>query len=109
VSFFQPFTEDDNPIECIVTQSFTHIIKQVEKDIWLNFVLTYPDNIFGPKKTVEEEQETIANQQVSTQQSLFQEEDTRIFLKLIDAFHNYFCLFHGSMQKLLDEYEKKDP
>ena len=27
VSFFQPFTEDDNPVECICTQLFTHVIK----------------------------------------------------------------------------------
>lgn len=40
---------------------------------------------------------------------MFQEEDTRIFLKLIDAYHKYFCLFHGSITRLFDEHEKKDP
>ena len=47
VSFFEPFTEDDTPIECICTLQFTHLIKQVEPDIWLNIVVTHPETIYG--------------------------------------------------------------
>ena len=39
VSFFQPFTSEEEPIECISTLQFTHLIKQVEPNIWLNIVL----------------------------------------------------------------------
>jgi len=39
VSFFEPFTDEDDPIEVISTLEFTHLIKQVEPDIWLNIVL----------------------------------------------------------------------
>ena len=51
VSFFQPFTEDDDPIECIATLSYTHLIKQVEPNIWLNMVLQHPDTIYGERQT----------------------------------------------------------
>ncbi len=61
VNFFQPFTEDEAPIECIATLHFSHLIKQVETNIWLNIVIQHPENIYGARKTLEEESETIAN------------------------------------------------
>lgn len=39
VSFFMPFTDAEDPIECISTNCYTHLTKQVEPDIWLNIVL----------------------------------------------------------------------
>jgi hypothetical protein len=56
-----PFTDAEDPIECISTNSYTHCTKQVEPDIWLNIVLQHPENIYGERKTAEEDAETIAN------------------------------------------------
>lgn len=48
-------------------------------------VLQHPDNIYGERKTGEEEAETIANSKFQT--SIFQEEDSKIFSKVITIFH----------------------
>ena len=61
VSFFTPFTDEDDPIECISTLSYTHLIKQVEPDIWLNLVISHPDTIYGERLAADVEAETIAN------------------------------------------------
>ena len=55
-------------------------------------VIQHPENIYGARKTLEEESETIANNSQSQTPSKdglphlspFREEDTRIFHKLID-------------------------
>lgn len=98
VSFFLPFTDNQEPIECISTLNFTHVMKQVETNIWLNIVITHPETLYGPRQDPKEEAETIANNKF--QVSLFREEDSKIFHKLLDIFHNYFRLFHGNMRDL---------
>lgn len=79
-------------------------------------VLTHPDTIYGCRPTAEEESETIATTSTTRlgelQGSPFNEEDAAIFQKLITAYHRFFCLFHGSMQKVYDETfdaEAEDP
>jgi len=47
VNFFLPFSRDDSPIECIATSKFTHVMKQVEKNMWLNMVVEHPDTLYG--------------------------------------------------------------
>ena len=69
VSFFQPFTGDEDPIECIATLQYTHLVKQVEPDIWLNVVIQHPDTIYGERLSADVEAETIANNKFQT--SLF--------------------------------------
>lgn len=61
VSFFLPFTDNQEPVECISTLSFTHVMKQVETNIWLNIVITHPETLYGPRQDPKEEAETIAN------------------------------------------------
>lgn len=39
VSFFLPFSDNEEPIQCISTLTYTHVMKEVEKDIWLNIVI----------------------------------------------------------------------
>ena len=39
VNFFKPFSENEAPIECIATSTHTHVLSQVEKNIWLNVVI----------------------------------------------------------------------
>lgn len=46
----------------ISTLQFTHVMKQVETNFWLNIVITHPETIYGPKKSAEEDAQTIANQ-----------------------------------------------
>ena len=77
-------------------------MKQVEPNKWLSLVITHPDTIYGPKKTTEEESETIANNKMTT--SSFTEEDSSLFKKILVQFHDYFCMFHGSVTQL---YEAK--
>ena len=36
-------------------------MKEIEKDIWLNIVVTHPETIYGQKIDPKEEAETIAN------------------------------------------------
>jgi hypothetical protein len=36
-------------------------MKEVEKDIWLNIVVTHPETIYGTRPDPKEEAETIAN------------------------------------------------
>lgn len=100
VSFFQPFTSEQEPIQCISTVNFTHVLKEIEPNVWLNIVLTHPDSLYGLRAAPEtkEESETIANAKFHT--SLFREEDAKIFHKLLDAFHRYFQLFHGPIRAL---------
>ena len=95
VSFFQPFTDEEDPIECISTLQYTHLIKQVEPNIWLNMVIKHPDTIYGERQSNEVEAETIANNKFHT--SLFQEEDSKIFTRVLAQYHQYLCLFHGSI------------
>jgi len=61
VSFFSPFTDEADPIECISTLEYTHLTKQVESDIWLNIVVQHPDSIYGERQSADMEAETIAN------------------------------------------------
>mmetsp|Transcript_4718 Transcript_4718/g.8059 ORF Transcript_4718/g.8059 Transcript_4718/m.8059 type:complete len:190 (+) Transcript_4718:220-789(+) len=96
-----PFTEEDDPVECICTLQFTHLIKQVEKDKWLSLIIRHPEGLYGEKKPLEEEAETIANQKFQT--SPFQEEDARIFMRVLENYHKFFCLFHGSITKVGEE------
>lgn len=100
VSFFQPFTSESEPIQCISTVNFTHVLKEVEPSVWLNIVLTHPESLYGQRAAPDskEEAETIANAKFHT--SLFREEDSKIFHKLLDAFYKYFTLFHGSIKGL---------
>ena len=79
-------------------------MKEVEPNIWLNIVLTHPDTLYGQRAAPDskEESETIANTKFHASQ--FREEDSRIFYRLLDAFHSYFLLFHGSLRGL---YQKQ--
>lgn len=99
VSFFQPFTEGDEPVQCISTLLFTHVMKEIEKDLWMSIVVTHPESLYNMKVDAKEEAETIANNKFHT--SLFREEDSKIFHKLIDIFYRYFQLFHGNMRALI--------
>ena len=47
VNFFMPFSGSDAPIECIATNKYTHVVQQVEKDLWLNVVITHPEELYG--------------------------------------------------------------
>ena len=47
VSFFKPFSEVEAPIECIATSTHTHVVSQVEPNIWLNIVIQHPDSLYG--------------------------------------------------------------
>jgi hypothetical protein len=85
---------------------FTHVVKQVEPDLWLNVVITHPETVYGAKKTSEEEAETIANSKF--QSTLFQEEDSKLFKKVLEAYHMYFCMFHGSIARMYKEKVESD-
>ena len=69
-------------------------------------VVQHPDTIYGPKKSTEEEAETIANNKM--QSSNFTEEDSKLFKKALEQFHSYFCMFHGSITKFYEEKEKEE-
>jgi hypothetical protein len=103
VSFFQPFTTEKEPIQCISTVNFTHVTKEVEPSLWLNLVLTHPDTLYGQRASPDskEEAETIANNKFHA--APFREEDSRIFHRLLDAYHRYFTLFHGNIRNLWDK------
>ena len=100
MSFFQPFTTDQEPIQCISTVNFTHVTKEVEPSLWLNMVLTHPENLYGQRAAPDskEESETIANNKFHA--APFREEDSKIFHRLLDAYHRYFTLFHGEIRQL---------
>jgi hypothetical protein len=102
VSFFEPFTTAQEPVQCISTVNFTHVMKQVEPSIWLNMVLTHPDNLYGQRAAADskEESETIANNKFHA--APFREEDSKIFYRLLDCYHRYFTLFHGNIRQLLE-------
>ena len=78
-------------------------MKEVEPSLWLNMVITHPENLYGQRATPDskEEAETIANNKFHT--SLFREEDSRIFHRLLDAYLQYFQLFHGSIRELFEK------
>jgi len=101
VSFFEPFTTEREPIQCIATVNFTHVTKEIEPSLWLNMVITHPETLYGQRAAPDskEEAETIANNKFHT--SLFREEDARIFHRLLDAWHQYFMLFHGKVRDAL--------
>lgn len=63
-------------------------MKEIEKDIWLNIVVTHPETIYGPRIDAKEEAETIANAKFNV--SLFREEDSKIFYRLLDVYYKYF-------------------
>ena len=104
VSFFQPFTSEAEPVQCISTVNFTHVMKEIEPGVWLNVVLTHPDALYGQRAPPDskEEAETIANSRFHT--SLFSEEDAKIFHRILDAFHRYFKLFHGQVRSLFERH-----
>lgn len=102
VSFFLPFTENEEPVQCISTLNFTHVMKEIEKDIWLNMVIQHPETLYNVKSDVALESETIANARFQT--SLFREEDSKIFHKLLDTFHKAFYLFNGTIKNLFENF-----
>ena len=67
-------------------------------------VLTNPDNLYvqraAPDST--EESETIANNKFHA--APFREEDSKIFHRLLDAYHRYFTLFHGPIRILSEKH-----
>ena len=83
VNFFKPFSENEAPIECIATSTFTHLLSQVEKDIWLNIVIQHPDGLYGSDIKDEEsaDGETIANSKFKYSQ--FREEDSQIMHSVV--------------------------
>jgi len=76
-------------------------MKEIEPSLWLNMVITHPETLYGQRAAPDskEEAETIANNKFHT--SLFREEDARIFHRLLDAWHQYFMLFHGKVRDAL--------
>ena len=105
VSFFLPFTgESEEPVQCISTLNFTHVMKEMEKDIWLNIVIQHPESLYNIKVDPVQESETIANTRFQT--SMFREEDSKIFYQLLDAYYKYFYLFHGSFRALFEGHEQ---
>jgi hypothetical protein len=79
VNFFLPFSRDDSPIECIVTSKFTHVMKQVEPNLWLNLVVEHPETLYGKQDTDSQapndaDGETIANSKFTYSQ--FTEQDS---------------------------------
>jgi hypothetical protein len=61
VSFFGSFTEEDDPIQCVCTLQFTHLIKEVEPSKWLSIVIKHPEGLYQPITDAESEADTIAN------------------------------------------------
>jgi len=70
----------------------------------LNLVLTHPDSLYGQRAQADskEEAETIANNKFNA--APFREEDSKIFYRLIDAYHRFFSLFHGSIRSTWDKH-----
>lgn len=79
-------------------------MKEVEPSLWLNIVLTHPDTLYGQRAAPDskEEAETIANNKFHA--APFREEDSRIFNRLLDAYHKYFTLFHGSIRAIWNNH-----
>lgn len=75
-------------------------MKEIEKNIWLNIVVQHPEQLYNLKSDAVSEAETIANAKFQT--SIFREEDSKIFLKVIDTYYKYFYLFHGEMRPFFD-------
>ena len=97
-----PFSKDNQPIECIATSRFTHVMKQVEPNLWLNMVIQHPESLYCAAKgasgedTVQANQddgETIANTQF--QYSQFTEDDSQIFYQLLSQYYAFIKLSHG--------------
>jgi hypothetical protein len=66
VNFFMPFSEESKPIEVITTSQFTHVMKQVEPNLWLSIVIQHPETLYGAQVAAkqeldDEDGETIAN------------------------------------------------
>ena len=109
VNFFMPFSRDDSPIECIATSKFTHVMKQVEKNMWLNMVVEHPDTLYGKGESDQQtasdvDGETIANAKFTYSQ--FTEQDSRIFYLLLEQFYSYLRLFHGSLIEQVETHTK---
>jgi hypothetical protein len=100
VAFFSEFSQGE-PVEVISTLNFTHVIKEMEPDIWLSMVIIHPDKLYSYQSAAEAcRDETIANQEF--QISHFREEDSRVFHKLLDVWYNLFYLFHGEIGPLFE-------
>lgn len=81
----------------------------MEKDLWLNVVITHPEDLYGSNKGQADKDEnalaggeTIAN--ADFQYSAFKEEDGKIFCKVINSFVNYWSLFHGPIAQCLEKH-----
>jgi len=57
-----PFSKDNKPIECIATSKFTHVMKQVEPNLWLNMVIQHPESLYSAAKGASGEDTVQANQ-----------------------------------------------
>ena len=109
MNFFLPFSREDAPIECIATSKFTHVMKQVEKNLWLNMVIQHPDTLYGKGETDQQaasdiDGETIANAKFTYSQ--FTEQDSRIFYLLLEQYYNYLRLFHGTLESQVEQHTK---
>ena len=107
VNFFLPFSENESPIECIATSSFTHVLKQVEPSIWLNIVIQHPEGLYGADVKDEDtiEGETIANSKF--QHSMFREEDSKILKQVVEQYYSYLLLFHGKIKNCIEKHTQK--
>lgn len=105
IAFFAEFSQGE-PVEVISTLNFTHILKEMEPDIWLSMVILHPDKLYAYQNTAEaSKEETIANSEF--QVSHFREEDSRVFHKLLDVYYNLFYLFHGKVQGLWESHNEQ--
>ena len=106
-----PFSRDDSPIECIATSKFTHVMKQVEPNLWLNMVVQHPEALYGKGESEaqtasDQDGETIANAKFTYSQ--FTEQDSRIFYLLLEQYYAYLKMFHGTLKDLVAEHTTAD-
>ena len=111
VNFFKPFSEVEAPIECIATSTHTHVVSQVEPNIWLNIVIQHPESLYGVDNRSQDGNadgsgggapsgETIANARF--QYSQFREEDSRILFQVLKQYYSFLVLFHGKLRTTID-------
>ncbi len=96
VQFFSLFAETKGYM-VINSQNYTHVMKEVEPNHWLNMIFFHKE-LFDP-----EEEDLEAKQRTK-----FPQIEDSFYEAIISCSYELFCLFHGSFAKLFAEKSRED-
>ena len=102
IEFMKDFVSDtewQDSVEIIATTLFTLAIKQYEPGFVLWMIFSH-ENLYNDINQDLEPDTGITISNLDVTASAFREEDTTVFIEILNLYYQFFCLFHHSFKSL---------